>query len=346
MPTNRPHTVNELRLALERVPRYPLAHLPTPLEPLRNVSDSLGGPNLWIKRDDCTGLVFGGNKARHNEYLLGAALARGADVFVWGATVQSNNCRQTAAACAKAGLECELYLSKAHVTGPVEVQGNLLLDHLVGAKVSLVDAEIGPELDALLAARANELREAGRHPFEWRRDVVTPLAAIGYVPCVLEIVEQCRQSGIEPSAIYVSSAGSTGAGVALAAKALGLKCPVRSIAPMTWPWDTATDLANIANSAARLLGLSTRLEPSDINLNEDYIAPKYGVPGPDCFAAMSLLARREAILLDPIYTGKAMAGLLDHVRRGMFQPDEHVIFIHTGGTPVLFAMRDQLGLKL
>ncbi len=343
---NRAYTVNELRQALERVPRYPLAHLPTPLEPLRRVSQSAGGPTIWIKRDDCTGLVFGGNKARHNEYLMGAALARGADVFVWGATVQSNNCRQTAAACAKAGIDCELYLSKANSAGKIEVQGNLLLDHLVGAKVTLVDAVIGPELDALMAARANELRQAGRHPFEWRRDVVTPLAAIGYVPCVLEIVEQCRQNGVEPSAIYLSSAGSTGAGVALAAKALGLKCAVRCIAPMTWPWDTATDMAQTATAAARLLGLPITLERSDISLIEDYIAPKYGVPGPDCFAAMNLLARQEAILLDPIYTGKAMAGLLDHVRRGMFQSDEHVVFIHTGGTPVLFAMRDQLGLQV
>lgn len=344
MSANQSLTTNELWQALARVPRFPLAHLPTPLEPLRRVSAACGGATVWIKRDDCTGLLFGGNKARHNEYVFGEALARGSDIFVWGAGIQSNNCRQTAAACAKAGIDCELYLSKTTIKTSAALQGNLLLDHLVGAKVTLVDELIGPELDALLAARAAELRAQGRHPFEWRRDVVTPLAAIGYIPCVLEIVEQCRANGIELGGIYVSSAGSTGAGVALAAKILGLKCRVQSISPMTWPWDTATDMANMANSAARLLGLPHRLQPSDILLTEDYIAPAYGIPSEECLNTLKLVARTEAILLDPIYSGKAMTGLLDHVRRGMFRPDEHVVLIHTGGTPVVFAMPESLGL--
>jgi len=342
MPTGNPISVAELWQALARAPRFPLGHFPTPLEPLRKLTNTIGGPTFWIKRDDCTGLLMGGNKTRHNEYLLGAALVQGADIFVWGAGVQSNNCRQTAAGCAKAGIECELYLTRKTVSGPITPQGNLLLDHIVGAKVTLVDAAMGPELDALIAARADELQRAGRHPFSWRRDVVTPLAAIGYVPCVLEIVEQCRAQHIEPSALYVSAAGSTGAGVALAAAALGLKCVVHSIAPMTWPWDTATDMAQMANAAAKLLGLPHRLEPQDINLTEEYIAPSYGVPGPDCFEAMSLLARQEAILVDPIYSGKALAGAIDHARSGMYSHDEHIVFIHTGGTPVVFAMPDQL----
>lgn len=342
MATGRPITVAELKVALERVPRFPLGHLPTPLEPLRAVSNELGGPNVWIKRDDCTGFVFGGNKTRHNEYLMGHALAAGADIFVWGAGVQSNNCRQTAAACAKAGLDCHLVLTRAHLSGEVEWQGNLLLDHLVGASVEIVDVPIGPELDALIEARANELRAKGRRVFEWNRHLVKPLAAIGYVPCVIEIVEQCRERGLEPSAIYLSSAGSTGAGVALAAAALGLKCPVRNIAPLKWPWDTAADMAELANVAARMIGLPHRLEASDVWISEDYIAPGYGQVGPDCWQALELVARREAVLLDPIYSGKAMAGLIDHIRRGMFSAEDHVIFIHTGGTPALFAMNNEL----
>ncbi len=342
MPTGRPITPAELSKALARVPRFALAHLPTPLEPLRAVSEKLGGPTIWMKRDDCTGLAGGGNKTRHAEYLIGNALAQGADIFVWGAGVQSNNCRQTAAACAKAGLDCHLILSRANSSGPIDVQGNLLLDHLLGASIEFVDAEIGPELDSVIATRANELRMLGRRPFEWNRHLVKPLATIGYVPCVLELVEQCRTNGIEPSAIYVCSAGSTGAGVALAAAALGLKCPVRSIAPLYWPWDTASDMADLANVAAQMLGLPHRLSPEDINVSEDYIEPGYGQASDECLAAIELIARHEAILLDPIYTGKAMAALIEHIEEGMTQPDEHVIFIHTGGTPALFAMNEML----
>lgn len=342
MATGRAMTCDELRSALLRVPRFPLGHLPTPFEPMRVVSEKLGGPNLWIKRDDCTGFVFGGNKTRHNEYLMGHALAAGADVFVWGAGVQSNNCRQTAAACAKAGLQCHLVLTRAHLNGDVDWQGNLLLDHMVGASVEIVDVPIGPELDAIIAERANELRARGRKVFEWNRHLVKPLAAIGYIPCVLEIVEQCRAQSIEPAAIYLSSAGSTGAGVALAATALGLKCPVRNIAPLKWPWDTAADMAELANVAAQMIGLPHRLEASDVYVSEDYIAPGYGQVGPDCWEALEWVARHEAILLDPIYSGKAMAGLIDHIRRGEFKLDEHVVFIHTGGTPALFAMNGEV----
>lgn len=342
MSTGRPVSRTELKAALARVPRFALGHLPTPLEPLPRLSEKLGGPTIWIKRDDCTGFVFGGNKTRHNEYLLGDALASGADCFVWGAGVQSNNCRQTAAACAKAGLPIHLILSRAHSSGPVEPQGNLLLDYLVGASVEFTDAPVGPELDALIKAHADRLREAGRRPYFWNRPVVTAVAAIGYVPCILEIVEQTTAQGVDPSAIYLSSAGSTGAGAALGATALGLKAPVLSIAPMSWPWDTATEMAQIASEAARRLGLPHRLTAADLHVTNDYIPPAYGMPGPDCLEAMELIARAEAILLDPIYTGKALAGLIDHIRQGRYRTDEHVVFIHTGGTPVLFAMNQLL----
>lgn len=313
-------TLSELREALERVPRFPLGHLPTPLEPMRNLSRDLGGPTIWIKRDDCTGLAFGGNKTRHNEYLMGDALAAGADIFVWGAGVQSNNCRQTVAACRKAGFDCHLVLSTAH--GPDEAslndtpepQGNLLLDQLMGASIEFTDAEIGEELDAVIAARAAEFRENGRFPFEWNRYAVKATAAIGYVPCLAEIVEQSQSSAIEPSAIYISSAGSTGSGLALGAAALGLRCPVHSIAPIKWDWDTAEDMASIANNAAKRLALPHRLTASDISLNEDYIGPSYGSPSEAGMEALQLVARHEAILLDPVYSSKAMAGLIDHIR--------------------------------
>ena len=332
----------ELRNAIDRVPRFALAHLPTPLEPLRNLSEKLGGPTIWIKRDDCTGLAFGGNKTRHNEFLLGAALAEGADYFVWGAGVQSNNCRQTVAACVKAGIPIHLVLSRAHLDGPVETQGNLLLDHLMGASIEFVDVPVGPELDAVIAYRAERLRQQGHRPFFWNRNPVVQIAAISYVECAVEIAEQCRKEKFDPTAIYVSSCGSTGAGLALGVAALGMKAPLQNIAPLTWPWDTATDMAEVACDVAERLQLPHRLNASEINLSEDYIAPGYGTPGPDCLEALQLVARTESIFLDPIYTGKAMAALIDHIRCGDFASNDNVVFVHTGGTPVLFAMTEQL----
>ena len=342
MSSHRPFSVDAVRDALGHVPRFALGHLPTPFEPLYRLSEELGGPTIWIKRDDCTGLAFGGNKTRHNEYLLGQALAERADCFVWGAGVQSNNCRQTVAACAKAGLPCHLVLTRAHHQGEVEVQGNLLLDHLLGASVEIVDAPIGPELDDLIEARANQLREQGRRPFFWNRFSVKAIAAIGYVPCLLEIVEQSRAAAIDPAAVYVSSAGSTGSGLALGAAAVGLQAPVRNIAPLVWPWDTAADMANIANDAAERLRLPHRLEASDIEITEEYIGPDYGIPSEGGLEALRLVARTESILLDPIYSAKAFAALIDHVRSAQFSRDEHVVFVHTGGLPALFAMNREL----
>lgn len=332
----------KLRETIDQVPRFALAHLPTPLEPLQNLSKELGGPTIWIKRDDCTGLAFGGNKTRHNEFLLGAALDEGADYFVWGAGVQSNNCRQTVAACVKAGIPIHLVLSRAHLDGPVETQGNLLLDQLMGASIEFVDAPVGPELDVIIADRAEQLRQKGHRPFFWNRNPVVQIAAISYVECAVEIAEQCQHEQIDPAAVYVSSCGSTGSGLALGAAALGMSCPVKNIAPLTWPWNTATDMAEVASDVAKRLSIPHRLAPEDLDVSEDYIAPGYGTPGPDCLEAMQLVARTESIFLDPIYSGKAMAGLIDHIRRGDYSSEEDVVFVHTGGTPVLFAMNEAL----
>src|SRR6266702_1865428 len=162
-----PLTAEELRKFAAQLPRVPLAHLPTPLEEAARFARRLKGPRVFIKRDDCTGMVMGGNKTRHNELLLGEALKQNADCLVWGAGVQSNNCRQTAAACNNLDLDCYLYLTSAPHND--DIQGNLLLDHLMGAKVTIVDTPIGPDLDDLLLAKANELRAAGHRPFVWDR---------------------------------------------------------------------------------------------------------------------------------------------------------------------------------
>ncbi|MBI3862123.1 MAG: D-cysteine desulfhydrase family protein [Planctomycetia bacterium] len=340
-------STSDLRAAVARLPRFPLGHFPTPLERADRFSKTLGGPDIYIKRDDCTGLAFGGNKTRHNEFLIADALQQGADIIVWGAGVQSNNCRQTAAACAKAGLDIHLVLGRGGpAKGPDVVQGNLLLDHLVGAHVDIVNATIGVDLDDHIAAEAARHAANGRKVYSWDRHRVKPLAAVSYALCVAEIVEQSRAEGWTPDAIYVSSAGSTGSGVVLGQLALGLSCPVRHISPIKWPWDTQEDMAQIADAAGKLIGLDLGVRREHIDISFDYIGPGYGsLSGSGC-EAIALLARTEGILLDPSYTGKAMAGLIDDVRQGRRKPGEKVVFIHTGGTPALFAYAEGLVEKI
>ena len=336
-------TTDQLRQKVAALPRFPLGHFPTPFERLDRFSKALGGPTVYIKRDDCTGLLMGGNKTRHNEFLMAAALAQGADMFVWGAGVQSNNCRQTAAACAKAGLDCQLILGRGKkADGPDVVQGNLLLDHLVGADYRIVEATIGEELDDVIEETANRHRAAGRNVYSWNRETVKPLAAVSYAECVAEIAEQSQAAGVKPAAIYVSSAGSTGSGVQLGVTALGLGCPVYNICPIEWEWDTQADMAHLATEAAKLIGIDLAFEKPDINVSFDYIGQAYGAFTPGCLEAIALLARTEGILLDPFYSGKAMAGLIDDIRKKKYKEDEQVVFIHTGGTPALFAYNDDL----
>lgn len=333
-------TTAELRKCVDKLPRISLAHLPTPLEEVPRFSAQVGKARIFIKRDDCTGLAFGGNKTRHNEFLLAEAQRRGADVIVWGAGVQSNNCRQTAAACAKLGLECRLILSRASHND--DIQGNLLLDHLVGAHVEIVDVPLGPELDDIITKRAEELRAAGRRPYAWDRVHGRPLAAVSYALCLAEIIDQMRARSLEPSAVYASAAGATGAGLALGRTVLGLSCAIRLICPIRWPWNTREDMAELANQTASLLDLPHRFTARDIEATEDYVGPSYGCVTPEGREALGLLARTEGILLDPSYTSKAMAALIHDARHGRFTPNDLVVFIHTGGLPAIFAYRDEL----
>jgi L-cysteate sulfo-lyase len=335
--------VQQLRQQIAMLPRYRLAHLPTPLEFLARFSKAVGGPSIFLKRDDCTGLAIGGNKARHNEFVLAEALAQGADLFVWGGLIQSNNCRQTAAACAKAGLDCHLVLAGPPGDGSVRLEGNFLLDNLFGASYEIVDAEMGKDLNRRIVEAATRFQAQGRKVFRWNRTIVTPLAAISYVECAAEIAEQSAAQNFVPDAIYVSSSGSTGAGLTLGCRALGQKVSVRNVAYVRWEWDIPTDMAEIANTAAGKLEIDTRLAPSDIDVTLEYIPPGYGKLTDACFDAISLMARTEGILLDPVYTGKAMCALIDDVRRDRLTSRDRVVFVHTGGTPALFAYGRELG---
>ncbi|CAN5589911.1 D-cysteine desulfhydrase [soil metagenome] len=333
-------STKEIREAVAKLPRVRLAHLPTPLEEAPRFSQTLGTTvRVWIKRDDCTGLLLGGNKARHNEIILGDAVDQGCDTVVWGAAVQSNNCRQTAAACAKLGLECRLYLSGKP---PMTPQGNLLLDYLVGAKVEFTDAKLGPELDDYLAGKAAEANASGRRSYYWHRPRVLPRATVSYVLSLVEIVEQMTALDLAPDAIYVCSAGSTGAGIALGRKLLGMTAPARLICPMHWPWSIPDDLAHSANAAAELLGVPHRLTADDIDADESYVAPGYGLPSAASREALSLLAKTEGILTDPVYSSKALAALIHDVRSGRYAPGSNIVFIHTGGVPAIFAETEKV----
>ena len=337
------YTIEQIHERIDLLPRTPLAHLPTPFEFTPRFSSALKGPKIWIKRDDCTGLAMGGNKTRHNEFLIGDALNKGADTVVWGAGIQSNNCRQTAAACAKVGLDIQLILGRGKpAEEPDDIQGNLLLDRLVGASIKIVDDEVGHAVDDRIDEVAEQLESEGRNVYKWDRKICKPLAAISYMLCMTEILQQSEAEGFVPDAVYVCSAGSTGAGLSLAAKALGLDIPVRHITPIVWPWDTQADMARIANEAAKLLELTTQLEPEDIDVTNDYVGGSYGEPTPGCMEAIQLLARTEGVLVETSYSGKSLAGMIDHVRKGRFTSEQNIVFVHTGGTPALFAYRDEL----
>ncbi len=333
-------SLREIRERIDRLPRVSLAHLPTPLEDMPRLSNHLAGPRMLIKRDDCTGLAFGGNKARHNEFVLGLALEEGADTLVWGAGVQSNNCRQTAAAAAKLGLECYLVLSTQD--SDAQLQGNLLLDHLVGAHVELTSDPVGPAIWHRLEEKTEALRSQGRRVFTVADPRARAAAAVSYTLALLELLDQLRSQDLNVDAVYFSSAGSTGAGMCLGQKLLGWEATLQAIMPIQWPFDTAAYMADFAKGAAEMLGLESCPSPEEINLTPDFIGDGYGLATPGSLEAIRLLAQNEGILLDPVYTGKAMAGLISDIRRGRWTADQTVVFLHTGGTPALFAYHQDL----
>jgi D-cysteine desulfhydrase family pyridoxal phosphate-dependent enzyme len=336
------------RAALEEklaaLPRLRLAHLPTPLEPCPRFSAALGGPEIWIKRDDLTGLAFGGNKTRQIEFVFADLLRQGCDTLVAGAYTQSNWCRQMTAACARLGLEVSLVL--AHGEKGPRLQGNLLLDRLMGAEVEVVNLATLEAMQPLLEAKAAELRARGRKPY-----IVGPmqlrtlvLGTVGYVAAAAELHGQLEVQGVEASHLYLAGANMTPAGLALGLEALGSPIALRNFAPIQWQEPRAADIARIANATAERLGLATRLAPEQVWSSDAQIGPRYGVVTEAGLEALRLLARTEGILLDPVYSAKALAGLIEQVRSGRHRRDERVVFLHTGGTPALFAYAEDLGL--
>jgi D-cysteine desulfhydrase family pyridoxal phosphate-dependent enzyme len=316
----------------KNLPRFPLAALPTPIEELPGLTKALGGPRILVKRDDQTGLAGGGNKTRKLEFSLGEALRVGADCLVTVGGVQSNHCRQTAAAAARAGLGCVLVLRGEP---PAERNGNLLLDDLLGAEVLFSGSRSREEV----AAEAVEARRAaGGRPFFIPVGASDEFGAPGYALAAWELAGQLSSSGLEPDRLVLASSSfGTQAGLCVGAKALGLKCAITAIAIDSSLAELQDGVAAIADATAARMGLDCRFSPREILGYDGYLGGGYAVLGEREKRAIELAASADGLLLDPVYTGRAMAGLVDLVRSGEFPKDETILFLHTGGQAALFA---------
>ncbi len=323
------------------IPHIPLAHLPTPLEPMAALSRELGGPQLWVKRDDATGLAMGGNKARKLEYLIADAVEREADVVLTTGATQSNHCRQTAAAAARAGLECELLIEHRFPDWGVEYQagGNILLDRLLGATV--IDLDAGTDRDAALEARAAELEAAGRTPYVIPLGGSSVIGAMGYRTAAVETLRQADDLGFEiREIVHATASGGTQAGLvaglAIRRSSVGVY-GISAGAPSSY---LAPIVHELAEGVIERVGLDRTIPADAVIVDDSYVGDEYGMPTHAMREAVELVAATEAILLDPVYSGKAMSGLMELVRRDRWGRDDNVVFIHTGGTPALFGYRE------
>ncbi len=317
---------------MNKLPRLRFAHLPTPVEALQQLSAGLKGPNLLVKRDDQTGLAMGGNKTRKLEFLLAEARANGARTLITAGAVQSNHCRQTAAAAARFGFECILVLAGEP---PAEASGNLLLDQLLGAEIVWAQSQ---QRDRILRETFQRAWDAGRRPYMIPYGGSNPTGAAAYVFALQELLQQ----NVHPDwIVFASSSGGTQAGLALGARLFEFPVKILGISVDENASVLKERVADLANETADLLGEKIRLQPEEILVDDHYLGGGYGVLGDPEREAIALFARSEGLLLDPVYTGRAAAGLMDLIRRGFFSAQESVLFWHTGGTPALFAKRYQ-----
>lgn len=328
---------------LDRFERFPLAHLPTPVEPLKRLSAYLGGAEIWIKRDDCTGLADGGNKTRKLEYLLPDALAQGADTLVTIGGIQSNHTRQTAAAAARAGLRSVLVLER-WVNWPedsYERVGNILLSRILGAHIEIAPGSVAPA-SVNLAAAAERVRSRGGVPYVIPSGASDhPLGGLGYVRCAQEILQQSEETGLQFSAIvHATSSGSTQAGLVVGLAALGAACRVLGIDVDAAADNTRSTVLRIARSTAALVDARREISHEDVEVAAGYAGDAYGLPSPQTIEAIRLVGRLEGVLLDPVYEGKAMAGLIDMIRHQRFASTDRILFLHLGGTPAVHAYGD------
>jgi L-cysteate sulfo-lyase len=322
---------------IARFARIRLGHFPTPLEPLHNLTRLLGGPRLWIKRDDCTGLSTGGNKTRKLEFLMAEAQSRGADVVITQGATQSNHARQTAAAAARLGMRCHVLLEDR--TGSTAVDytqnGNVLLDRLHGATVERRAG--GSDMQAEMEAVAERMQREGYRPYVIPGGGSNPLGALGYVNAALELAHQSSEMGLRiDTVVHATGSAGTQAGLVTGLAAMNSAIRLLGIGVRAPREKQEAMVYDLACRTWSLLGLRGELPRDAVQANCDYVGGGYGVPTPGMVEAVTLLARSEGLLLDPVYSGKGMAGLIDLVRQGRFERDRNIVFLHTGGSAALF----------
>ncbi|MBT4378245.1 MAG: D-cysteine desulfhydrase [Gammaproteobacteria bacterium] len=332
---------------LARFPRLRFAHLPTPLEPMENLSRLLDGPNIWVKRDDCTGLAGGGNKTRKLEFLMADAEQQGADTIITQGAVQSNHARQTAAIAAKLGYECYLLLENRTGSDDPDflANGNVLLDDIYNARLSGFPA--GTDMNEEMLSLAEELRAAGKKPYIIPGGGSNRIGALGYVNAAYELVGQCNDQGLKVDHI-VHATGSTGtqAGLVTGLTAIHSGIDLMGISVRALKEAQEENVYRLACETAELIGSSAALNRSDVVANSDYVGEGYGMPTDGMIEAVEMAARHESILLDPVYSGKGMAGLIDLVRQGFYRREENIVFIHTGGAQALSGYRSLFGQRV
>ena len=327
-------TETELRLRLNKFSRLSLADLPTPLLDCPRLSEEVGGASILVKREDQTGMAFGGNKVREFEYSVAPAIDGGYDILLHGAASQSNQSRLTAAMAARFGLRAVMVGRKDAHSDPVN--GNLLLSHLFGAEVFLTErSEEKEEVVERLQAEGHKVYNTSSDGYYLR--------SVSYVDGFLELWGQLKERDLMPDALYVCSGVHTHVGLVVGARALGVSLRIIGISPS--PQDNDKNdamLAGVANEVSRMLDLDLTFSGADMESYGDYAGDAYGVVTPASRDAVILAARKEALVLDPVYTGKTLGALIQHIREGRWQVGQTVVFVHTGGTPALFAYGDEV----
>ncbi|TIS80582.1 MAG: D-cysteine desulfhydrase [Mesorhizobium sp.] len=323
-------------------PRLHIVHLPTPLEPLDRLSAALKGPRIWIKRDDCTGLATGGNKARKLEFLMADAIQRGADTIITSGATQSNHARQTAAFAAKLGLKCKLVLEECVKPSDISFRtnGNALLDRLVGAETLFVTA--GTETSPLMSEIAQDCSANGGTPYVIPVGGSNPIGTMGYVQAARELNAQTAELKLNIDEIVLAS-GSAGtqAGLLVGFRACDLSPPVWGVSVGRSKDALGPLVLNLAQQTAEFAGVDMSIALGDVLVSSEFVGQGYGLPTSQAIEAIELTARHEGILLDPVYTGKAMAGLIHRIRQGIYRPGQNIVFWHTGGVAGLFAYADE-----
>lgn len=322
---------------LARFPRVFLAHLPTPLEKMDRLSKELGGPEIWIKRDDCTGLSTGGNKTRKLEFLMAEAQALGADTVITQGATQSNHARQTAAFAAKLGMGCHILLEDRTGSNNANYNenGNVLLDHLHGATTSKRAG--GLDMQAEMEVLADQMRNDGRKVYIIPGGGSNATGALGYVNCAFELVSQANDRGMVIDHL-VTATGSAGtqAGLITGLKAINAGIPLIGIGVRAPKEKQEENVYTLALKTAEKLGCPDAVSRSDVVADSNYVGVGYGVPREDTLEAIRMFAQLEGILLDPVYSGKGAAGLIDYCRKQKFRKGERIVFLHTGGSAALF----------